>query len=573
MKKIIKRASISVLLSAILFVSMLNGVTVFANLKKDAEAVSDSVIIPDKFNTGAKGDLEIVPEETVKGNEEGSITFMWRGSTHDVNVSTIKEEVVVIENKKFTHGVRFLNEGGKSKKIIFKNCSFESVSVGRVGLENWEIVFENCSFKHAFGSNMTFHHCYFGGSVSDGLNPFQNVKVYDSFFSDLAKSSPVPVENKTHSDATQMYGYTGMYKGEEIVLDVQDIYFYNCRMEVPNLLFTNSAGYVNAALMIQPEYSDLHDVKFEKCIINGGGYSIYISAKNNRIVRDLTLEDVKVGSSAWYGELYKGGVAVPTSLFPERNIIYHTSKTDKLYVGSVWKEEDGVHISVTNDTDKERILTVELADGTKKYFPIKASYPGSTWWNSATKYVEESRDKYTYEDFPFDIELVVEDTSSIRCYDENTLIRTQKLEDVITRISLDKNNSSLRIGETKQLKVETFPIEDVQQQFIWSSSNEEIVKVDQKGHIKALGQGESTITVKTQNGLTASIKITVNSNLFGDIDLDGNVNLNDIFLMLKHSVLFRYSPISILERCDSNHNGRIDIIDFIYLVGISFDKR
>ena len=62
------------------------------------------------------------------------------------------------------------------------------------------------------------------------------------------------------------------------------------------------------------------------------------------------------------------------------------------------------------------------------------------------------------------------------------------MEDVITRISLDKNNSSLRIGETKQLKVETFPIEDVQQQFIWSSSNEEIVKVDQKGHIKALGR-------------------------------------------------------------------------------------
>ncbi len=493
--KTIQKLILVIIVITVFFFSSLDSFQVSASnnqIKSSDEIISDSVVIPDKFNTGPKGKLEVMPEETVKGDKEGNITFTWRGDYYSVNIATIKSEVVVIENKEFSHRISFINEGGINKKIIFRNCKFKSVAVGRVGFEDWEVVFENCSFEHAFGSNLTFRNCYFGGSVSDGLNPFQNVKVYDSFFSNLAHPSSEPVENKTHSDATQMYGYTGNYKGEEIVLDVQNIYFYNCRMEVPNIPFTNSAGYVNAALMIQPEYADLHDVKFEKCIINGGGYSIYISAKNGRIVRDLTLDDIKVGSSAWYGELYKGGVAVPTSLFEERNIIYNTSKTDKLYVGSVWKEEDGVHISVTNDTAKDRTLIVELADGTKKEFPIKASYPGTTWWQG--KFVTESRDKYTYEDFPIDVEIVVENTSSIRCYDEGELIRTQKLSD-----------------EEK--------------------------------------------------------------NMMGDINKDGQVDLKDIYLVLKHSIVSNSSSISILDRCDWNQNGRLDIADFIYLVGLSFNRK
>ncbi len=399
------------------------------DIPPQGEVISDSIIIPDKYNTGAKGALETIPEEDWKVDEEGSMVILSRSTTHDINIKATKKEEIVVENKNFNKSLRFLNDDGLTvnRKIIFRNCKFKSVSSGRIGYDKLELIFENCSFTHYFGSNASFDHCYFGGSVADGINPFQNITVKNCFFSDLAIPSTEPVENKLHSDGTQMYGYSGTYKNEEITLDVQNILFYNCRMEVPPIRYTNSAGYVNAALMIQPEYADLHDVKFEKCIINGGGFSIYISAKNNCIVRDLTLQDIKVGCSALYGELYKGSVAVPESLFEERNIIYNTSKTDKLYVGSVWKEEDGVHISVSNDTSTERTLTVELGNGTRKEFTIKACYPGTTWWNSQDKFIEESVDKYNYEDFPFDIELVVEDTTSIRCYDGETLIRSQKL--------------------------------------------------------------------------------------------------------------------------------------------------
>ena len=43
----------------------------------------------------------------------------------------------------------------------------------------------------------------------------------------------------------------------------------------------------------------------------------------------------------------------------------------------------------------------------------------------------------------------------------------------------------------------------------WSSSNEKVAKVTQKGVVSALKKGSATITVKTTNGLKATCKITV----------------------------------------------------------------
>lgn len=175
------------------------------------EEISDKIIIPDKFNTGAKGKLEAVPQADYIGNEEASIVFKWRDTdTYSVNVAPMVQENVVVENKKFDYAINFLNEGSHNGqiKIKFKNCSFKKIGSGRRGLDNVEFIFENCSFENAFGSNLSFYNCYFGGNISDGLNPFQNVKVYNCFFSDFAKSSETSAEIPLHTDGTQIYAYS-----------------------------------------------------------------------------------------------------------------------------------------------------------------------------------------------------------------------------------------------------------------------------------------------------------------------------------------------------------------------------
>ena len=44
---------------------------------------------------------------------------------------------------------------------------------------------------------------------------------------------------------------------------------------------------------------------------------------------------------------------------------------------------------------------------------------------------------------------------------------------------------------------------------IWKSSNPKVAVVSSKGVVKAVGKGKATITVKTANGKTAKVKITV----------------------------------------------------------------
>ena len=46
----------------------------------------------------------------------------------------------------------------------------------------------------------------------------------------------------------------------------------------------------------------------------------------------------------------------------------------------------------------------------------------------------------------------------------------------------------------------------------WSSSNEKILKVDQKGNVSAVGTGKASITAKTDCGLKASYTVTVSEN-------------------------------------------------------------
>ncbi len=66
-----------------------------------------------------------------------------------------------------------------------------------------------------------------------------------------------------------------------------------------------------------------------------------------------------------------------------------------------------------------------------------------------------------------------------------------------------------KIGETKKLSVSFSPSNTTQKGITWTSSDPGVVTVT-NGTVKAVGSGSATITVKSENGKTASQKITVN---------------------------------------------------------------
>ncbi|MGN0499349.1 MAG: Ig domain-containing protein, partial [Acutalibacteraceae bacterium] len=77
-----------------------------------------------------------------------------------------------------------------------------------------------------------------------------------------------------------------------------------------------------------------------------------------------------------------------------------------------------------------------------------------------------------------------------------------------SEISLNKKAVTLGVGEEYALKALVLP-DNAQAALSWSSGNTKAAVVDRNGRIKAKAVGTVVITVKTDNGLSASCTVTV----------------------------------------------------------------
>ena len=72
-------------------------------------------------------------------------------------------------------------------------------------------------------------------------------------------------------------------------------------------------------------------------------------------------------------------------------------------------------------------------------------------------------------------------------------------EEEIAEIKLEQTELTLKTGETSQLVVNFMPENAKVQKLLWSSSDENIITVDENGNVKALKEGSATVTVKTED--------------------------------------------------------------------------
>ena len=97
----------------------------------------------------------------------------------------------------------------------------------------------------------------------------------------------------------------------------------------------------------------------------------------------------------------------------------------------------------------------------------------------------------------------------------NTLKNDKVTLDIpVNSISLDKSEPfTLSKGSKDKLNVIANPTGSLEGKTVaWSTSNKDVVKVDQSGNIEAVGKGTATITA-TVEGKTASVQVTVNNPL------------------------------------------------------------
>lgn len=357
------------------------------------ETQDDLLVIPDKYNTGAKGDLTVVELNDNLGeivlragnnNTTNTLDFYYRNKTVSGQV--------VFENYDFSkYPFALYNEDkitDRKIKLIFNNCKFAKFQTGTKE-SNISYEFNNCSFYGFVGSNSDFKQCRFGGSFEDGLRAFQNVHVKDCYFADM--SGIVSTSKAVHIDGVQIYG------DKDII--THDIVFENCRFEIPPINMEGSAATVNACIMIQLEYGNADGVQFKDCIANGGGYTIYAWDKNRNLnLQNIELSNIRVGCSKSFGMFYP--VISPSVKIDN---VYENSS---LYVASVWKENGKTHFSVSNDTNQKRKLIIYTNKG-EFTFDIPACLNGSQI-TAITK----------YDDMPFDIDITIDaDVEFAVCYD------------------------------------------------------------------------------------------------------------------------------------------------------------
>ena len=136
--------------------------------------------------------------------------------------------------------------------------------------------------------------------------------------------------------------------------------------------------------------------------------------------------------------------------------------------------------NMTWDSDDDHIATV-------------SSKSGSANWTGTVKAVSSGRTKITFDP-------VI--GPPCYCYVDVAYIAPISAE-------LTPNPLNVTIGKTKTLKVSYAPEGASAKKTVWTSSNTNVATVSTSGVVKGVAEGEASITVTTDNGITATARVVV----------------------------------------------------------------
>ena len=144
--------------------------------------------------------------------------------------------------------------------------------------------------------------------------------------------------------------------------------------------------------------------------------------------------------------------------------------------------------------------TVELV---ATVLPENAMNKTVTWSSSNTKVAKVNDGKVTALEKG-------ETTITVKTHNGKTASCTVTVNEIEpSSVMLNNKSYKMNVGDTVELVATVLPENAMNKTVTWSSSNTKVAKVND-GKVTALEKGEATITVKTNNGKTASCAITVN---------------------------------------------------------------
>ncbi len=255
------------------------------------------------------------------------------------------------------------------------------------------------------------------------------------------------------------------------------------------------------------------------CYVTAGepasGVSLDYTEKTVFVGDTFTLNPTVSPTDAYNKEVrWSSGDAERASVDSKGLITALKSGTARIIVTTV----DGGHQAYCTLTILQRATEIETPDKTLKI------NRGDTYQLSATVLPEDCYDKsYEWTSADGEIATVTADglitavkagTVELICTSlENSEVTarvTLTVHEPVTEVALDESQVTLYTPFTKKLTATVLPENASDKSLTWLSSDESVVKVDGEGNVTAVGKGEATVTVKSNDtGVTSECKFVI----------------------------------------------------------------
>lgn len=126
-------------------------------------------------------------------------------------------------------------------------------------------------------------------------------------------------------------------------------------------------------------------------------------------------------------------------------------------------------------------------------------------------------------------------TAELGKFTKTCVVKVTDLDKIVENYELDKSSETILIGEEETITPLYIPESLTDSlNIIWSTSNEEVAIVSDKGVVKAIGTGKATITLDINGEIrTCDITVRLDNGILGDVDDNGVVDANDASMILE----------------------------------------
>ena len=105
---------------------------------------------------------------------------------------------------------------------------------------------------------------------------------------------------------------------------------------------------------------------------------------------------------------------------------------------------------------------------------------------------------------------------------EDVILYAKWIRNEVIEITLNKTQITIEEDQTENLIATITPENATNKEVVWTSSDENVATVDGEGTVTAVGVGEATITAKTENGITATCRVTVTQKIINPTEITLN---------------------------------------------------